>query len=250
MIPTIEAKHQPRILVVDDEADTCANLSDILGDLGYDVDTAQSGQQALELVVKKHYDVALLDLKMPGMDGLELYRRMKELRSGTVAMVVTAYATSDTAKAALGAGAWRILSKPVDFSQLLPLVNEAIEQPLVLVVDDDCDLCDSLWDIFREHNCRVCVAHETREAEERLRQNDYHVVLIDMKLPEGDGRQVFQLVREVNPRARTVLITGLRSEMEQIVFKTLAEGADAACYKPFNMPELLSTVQRLTGKAK
>src|SRR5260370_14233734 len=99
----------PRILVVDDEADTCANLSDILTELGYRVDVAFDGPSALELVKQNHYDVALLDLKMPGMDGLELYRRIKEVQSGTVAIVVTAYASSHTAQEALSAGASRIL---------------------------------------------------------------------------------------------------------------------------------------------
>ncbi|HWB00187.1 MAG TPA: response regulator, partial [Pirellulales bacterium] len=138
-----------RILVVDDEQDTCANLQDILTDMGYEVDTANDGLSALELVAQRPYDVALLDLKMPGMDGVELYRRIKEARSGTVAIVVTAYATSETAKSALNAGAWQVLSKPVDFGALLKLVDEALGEPLVLIVDDDLDLCDSLWDLFR-----------------------------------------------------------------------------------------------------
>src|SRR5260221_14513241 len=87
-------KAKPSILVVDDDADTCRNLSDILTDLGYRVDTAHDGLSALTLVRQHAYDIALLDLKMPGMSGLELYREIKQLQSGTVALVVTAYATS------------------------------------------------------------------------------------------------------------------------------------------------------------
>src|SRR5436190_21844803 len=93
----------PTILVVDDEVDTCHNLSDILTDLGYRVDMAHDGLSALELVRQNHYDLALLDLKMPGMDGLTLYREIKKLRAGTVAIVVTAYATSGTAAESLAA---------------------------------------------------------------------------------------------------------------------------------------------------
>src|SRR6266550_4560762 len=93
----------PSILVVDDEVDTCRNLSDILTDLGYHVDTAHDGPVALEKVRHKRYDVALLDLKMPGMDGLTLYREIKKIRAGTVAIVVTAYASSSTASEALAA---------------------------------------------------------------------------------------------------------------------------------------------------
>src|SRR5438094_7158711 len=105
------------ILVVDDDVDTCRNLSDILTDLGYRVDTAPDGPTALELVRKNPYDVALLDLKMPGMDGLTLYREIKKLRAGTVAIMVTAYASSATADEALAAGAWQIVPKPLDSSK-------------------------------------------------------------------------------------------------------------------------------------
>ena len=105
----------PSILVVDDDADTCRNLADILTDLGYRVDTAHDGPSALELVRRNPYDVALFDFRMPGMNGLELYREVKKLRAGTVAIIVSAYTNAATRDEALGAGAWQVLPKPVDF---------------------------------------------------------------------------------------------------------------------------------------
>jgi CheY-like chemotaxis protein len=235
----------PNILVVDDDVDTCRNLSDILTDLGYRVDIVHDGQAALDLMRRKPYDVALLDYKMPGMDGLTLYREIKKLRAGTVAIIVTAYAGGTTAEEALTAGAWQVLPKPVDFPRLLGLVEEAVGQPLVLVVDDDPDLCANLWDLLRERGYRVCVAHDQAEAAERLRGRDFKVVLIDMRLPEGDGTTVFRLVRQGNPQARTVVITGHRTEMDQLVQQVLNEGADAVCYKPFDVAKLLGTLQQL-----
>lgn len=236
----------PRILVVDDDADICRNLCDILSDLGYQVDAAHDGPSALDLVERHPYDVALLDYKMPGMDGLTLYREIKKRRAGTVSLLVTAYATPDTAEEALTAGAWKVLSKPVDFRRLLGLVDEAIGQPLVLVVDDDHDLCTSLWDLFRDRGFRVGVAHDGREAAEQLRDTRFKVVLIDLRIPDSDGGQVFRMVRQGNPEARTILITGHRSEMDQLVDQILAEGADAVCYKPFDVPALLTTLEELS----
>jgi DNA-binding response OmpR family regulator len=72
-------------------------------------------------------------------------------------------------------------------------------------------------------------------------------VLIDMKLPDGDGKAVFRLVRLANPQARTVLITGHRSELETKIQQVLAEGGDAVCYKPFDIPRLLTTLNQLVG---
>lgn len=236
-----------RVLVVDDDVDTCHNLRDILSDLGYTVEIAHDGAAALERIRRHPFDVALLDLKMPGMDGLTLYREIKQLRSETVAIIVTAYATGDTAARALQAGAWRVLSKPVDLGQLMPLVEQASQQPLVMVIDDDHDLCASLWDILRDKGYRVCVAHNEREARERLPGVQHRVVLIDMKLPEGDGSRVFHLVRETNPQARVVLITGFRTELQDLVERVVTEGADAVCYKPFDLPQLLATVEQLSS---
>jgi two-component system, NtrC family, response regulator HydG len=236
----------PSILVVDDEVDTCRNLSDILTDLGYHVDVAHDGPTALELVKKKAYDIALLDLRMPGMDGLKLYRQIKKLQASTVAIVVTAYATSDTAEEALSAGAWRVLPKPVDFPKLLGLVDEALGQPMVMIVDDDPDLCANLWDLLRERGYRVCLSHDQKEAAERLKERTYKVVLIDLKLPSGDGSSVFRQVRDTNPEARTIVITGHRAEMDETVRRVIGEGADAVCYKPFEVPKLLTTLESLT----
>lgn len=236
---------RPSILVVDDDVDTCHNLSDILTDCGYDVVTAHEGRTAIELVKRRTFDLALLDFKMPGMDGLTLYREIKRLQPSTVAMIVTAYASRGTEDAAHGAGTWKILAKPVDFGQLLPLVEEAIRQPLVLVVDDDQDLCASLWDVLRERGYRVGLAHSATEAQQRMQDNAYRVVLVDLKLPSGSGSDVFHAVRSTNPDARTILITGHRNELQPLIEQVLQEGADAICYKPFNFGELLSTLKQL-----
>jgi CheY-like chemotaxis protein len=241
------APEDARILVVDDDTDICRNLSDILTDLGYRVDYAHDGLSALELVRQRPYDIALLDLRMPGMDGLTLYREIKRQRAGTVSVLVTAYASPATAEEALGAGAWKVVAKPVDFPRLLGLVEEAIGQPLVLIVDDDHDLCANLWDLFRERGFRVSLAHGGRQAVSQLQESIYRVVLIDMQIPEGDGSMVYRMVREANPQARTILITGLRSKMDQLVERTIAEGADAVCYKPFHVPALLETLEHLAG---
>jgi two-component system response regulator HydG len=160
-------------------------------------------------------------------------------------MLVTAYAGGSTAEEAISAGAWKVLPKPVDPRRLLGMVDEALGQPLVLVVDDDRELCANLWDLLRERGYRVALAHDEGEAAGRLGGRSFAVVLIDMKLPSGDGGEVFRRVRGSDPRARTVLITGRLPEADELVAQALAEGADAVCYKPFDVPGLLGTLDRL-----
>ena len=79
------------VLVVDDDQDLCHNMADILADLGYHVDTAHDGCAALTLARGQTYNVTLLDLKLPGMDGLALSREIKRLCPGTIAFLITGY---------------------------------------------------------------------------------------------------------------------------------------------------------------
>ncbi len=114
------------------------------------------------------------------------------------------------------------------------------------MVDDDPDLCANLDDLLRERGYRVALAHDETTAAARLRDQSFKVVLIDMKLPQGDGSGVYRLVRENNPAARTLVITGFSAEADAEVQRVVAEGADAVCYKPFDVPRLLSILDLLT----
>jgi CheY-like chemotaxis protein len=114
------------ILLVDDDQDTCASMSDIFSDLGYTVDVANDGPGALELSGLNQYRLALLDYKMPGMDGLELCRRLKKSQPRVVVALITAFASVATAGAATEAGVRYSLLKPVNFSVLMPLVAQAV----------------------------------------------------------------------------------------------------------------------------
>lgn len=250
MNETPPTSNTPRVLVVDDEPDAARNLVDILNDLGFQADAAFDGPTALQLAEANVYDVALLDLKMPGMNGVELYQRIKAACPGTAAIVVTAFSENDLAQAARAAGATEIVSKPVDLQRLVQHVEDAVGQPVVMIVDDDPELCDALSDVLRSQSFRTAVAHDVESARRQLARRGYHVVLIDMRLPGGDGREIFEFVRKAHATARTVLITGYRSETELQVAEVLAQGADAVAYKPFDLHELIATLKRLLAEKK
>lgn len=233
----------PTILVVDDEPDICRNLVDIFEDLGYRVDMAHDGEAALRLVRKQHYDLALLDLMMPGMDGAAVYEGIKKESAETTALLLTAYPGHPRADAAKSAGVWRVLSKPVDFANLMSVINSALEQPLVLVVDDDEDFCASLWDLLHEQGYRVCVAHNLAMAADRIAVSRYDIVLLDMLLPDGNGAEVIEKLQREGNVARIVVITGYPDKLPETTGAQESTGAMAVFTKPLDFAALLKSIR-------
>ncbi len=239
---TVTPARPARVLVVDDDLDTCANLADILSDLSYEVQTAPEATAALRVLAEQVFDIVLLDLKMPGMDGLQLYRELKRRSPSTVAILITGFADAETRRRSDQVGVWRILPKPVDVPSLLPLISEAAKQPLLLIVDDDHDFCCSLCDVLRERSFRVGIAGSAQEAVQQMNRHEFPIVLVDWQLPDADGLQLLEQIREQHPQVRTMLLTGHRHEFSQRLEKTAMSGVDVF-YKPLEMDDLLRTLQ-------
>ena len=114
------------ILVVDDEKPQREILDAILSDAGYDVTTASSGEAALRIARERRFDLALTDLKMTGMDGLELLSKLLAFDSSIIVILLTAHGSIDSAKEALRRGAFDYLEKPYDRETLLETIRRAL----------------------------------------------------------------------------------------------------------------------------
>ncbi len=117
-----------RILIVDDEKITLRNLEHILKKEGYTVKTTTSGQNALRLLNREIYDLVLTDLKMERVDGMQILKRTKEISPDTEVIMITGYATVETAIEAIRQGAYHYLPKPVNVAELKVLVGKALEK--------------------------------------------------------------------------------------------------------------------------
>jgi len=230
------ADNLPSVLVVDDDDDIRNNVKNILEDLGYRTDTAHDGPAALHLVEQNSYDVALLDFKMPGMDGATLYAEIKKLRPEIVAIMVTAYAGSGGVEKAKEAGTWKVLRKPVEFGALLDLVNQAAQEPVVLVVDDDPDFCENLWQILRDEDFRVRIACTEADGISQAEDGGFDVAIVDLRLGTGDGRKVIEKIRSTTPKAKLILATGFPECLE-------SPQVDLVLEKPIDVGEMLNEIR-------
>jgi len=117
-----------KILVVDDDKPIRGTLKEILEYEGYEVDVAPSGQIALEMVEKNHFDIVLCDIKMPKIDGLEVLDRIVEITSDTQVIMITGHGNVETAVDAIKRGAYDFIEKPLDLNRMLITLRNAMDK--------------------------------------------------------------------------------------------------------------------------
>jgi len=118
------------ILIVDDDIDAGDMMAKLLTACGYESDVARDGFTALDLIEDKKFGIAIIDYRMPGMNGVELFRRMREKHPEMAAIFLTGYTTIDVVYPAIEAGVLRVLSKPADFQELVPLLEGHLGSPV------------------------------------------------------------------------------------------------------------------------
>jgi two-component system response regulator HydG len=114
------------LLVVDDEEGMRETLTDILEEFGFDVDSARDGREAVDRVGERDYDLLLMDIKMPEMDGVEALMEIKSSKPEIPVVMMTAYADSSAVEEARAQGAQAVVYKPLDLGSLLPMVQKLV----------------------------------------------------------------------------------------------------------------------------
>lgn len=142
-------KEDVAMLIVDDETIVRESLGSWFREDGFQVEVAQSGREALEKLTKRKWDIYLIDIKMPGMDGLELQRKIKEITPDASVIIMTAYASVDTAVEAMKQGAYDYIVKPFDPDNLQLLVRNALERKRL--VSENVQLREKIDEMSRFH---------------------------------------------------------------------------------------------------
>ena len=183
---------QGKMLIVDDELSVRDSLGKWFHEEGFQVSTAENANDALTRLAEQRWDVALVDIKMRGTDGIELQRRMHEIDPGLTVIMMTGYASVETAVAALKNGAYDYVTKPLDPDDISHLVKNAL-------------------------------AHKRTEQENvRLRETVAEVARPEDIVGQGTAMQkVFNAIETVAPTDATVLITGDSGTGKELVARAI-----------------------------
>jgi two-component system response regulator HydG len=238
------------ILIVDDDMGICETLSDIMEVKGYDAAIALDGYEAIQKVKEVAFDVILMDIKMPGINGVETFKEIKRVRPETAVVMMTAYAVEDLIGEALREGAYGVLYKPFEMERMIGLLEGIKGGGFVLVVDDDPNTCTTFKYVLEAKGYQVGTALSGEEAIELARESEYDMIFIDMKLPTMNGLQTYLAIREVNPQVVAVMMTAYRREMGDLVEEALNKDAYTCLYKPFDVDQMIKLVGEICRRKR
>jgi DNA-binding response OmpR family regulator len=235
-----------KLLIVDDEVGFCKCIGELLTKEGYEVITANSGQEAIQKVKNEKPQLILLDILMPGMDGIQTLKEIKQIDKDAVVTIVTAVKDSGVVRKAFRLGAVNLFSKPVNIDLLKKSLktwsdNLEIKQFAksdILVVDFDEDKCKTIVDIFSKKGYNIKIVLETNEAQ--LNEPNFDLVFIRADCLGEQAIDIFSRIRETNP-VLPVLVS-VKEDQQELIGKLRAIGADNHLANPYTLPHLIFAV--------
>lgn len=234
-----------KILVVDDDRKIVKTTCDILRVKGHEPVAAYSGEEGVSKLRSDAPDCVLMDIKMPGLSGVDALKQMKEIAPALPVILVSAYATEDLLEEARQAGTYAILSKPLNIQMVLSFLDLLHKKENILIVDDDPNFCKTLKDILSMQGFRVETVTQAQEVMRGLENDRKLVVLLDLKLGEASGVDVLKQIRQRYPSMPVVMVTGYQQEMGDAIADGLQSGAYTCLQKPLEIDALLRIIEEI-----
>lgn len=239
----------PRILLVDDNQDLADNIAEILESEGYSTIVAHDPESALEAASTTSFDVALLDVRLPGMDGVSLFCELQRTHPHATYLLMTAFARDERIAEAEKAGIGAVLAKPIPIEQMLALLPPpASDLPAVLLVEDDEALANNLRELLSGHGYPVDAAATLAEARDRLAELRPSAVVVDIHLPDGDGTELAKELCRV-PGLTVIVMSGYDPERTGEAVRVACGEGTSFLPKPFDVAHLLRALDGITERA-
>jgi len=196
-----------RVLIVDDDIDHAESLADVIEMRGHTAQLAHTGEEALRQFRASHFDVVLLDVKLPGINGVETFLEMRKIRPTAQVMMMTGFSVEQLVMQAIEGGALGVLHKPFAATRVLELFSAVKPRGRVLVADEDPGFIESVLPMLRGAGYAVEVAATGAEALDKMLRQEFDCLLLDLHLPVLSGAELYAQLVKAGRKLPTVLVT-------------------------------------------
>lgn len=238
-----------KILVVDDDVDVADSLADVLDLKGHDVTTIYDSSEAIEVFTRDSFDVAFMDVMMPGKNGVESFLEIKKVKPDARIIMMTGFSVQHLLDQALEQGAAGVLHKPVAVDDVLALLDDVRSssetKALVLVADSDAEFAEELRRCVLEQGYAARIAKTGDEALAIIRDEPLDLMILDLDLPIISGLEVYYEMKRLDRLVPTIIL-GTRPPNHEDAQDCLRDPAvSGILFKPFDPSVLVSSLEEL-----
>ena len=231
-----------RIFIVDDHRDVAEGLADVLRMHGHEVEIAHNGEQAVRIFKEQDFDIAFMDVMMPGMNGVESFLEIRKIKPDAKVVMMTGYSVTQLLDQAIENGAYGVLYKPVSMDEVLNSVERVQSHGMVLVADDDPNFSANMVEVLKDKGYRVQVARTGKQALDTVLGGGIDILVLDLQLPVVSGLEVYMELQKRGRALPTVCVTGYVHDQAEAIDQ-LSSLSAGILTKPFNTGQLLQVLE-------
>jgi len=234
------------ILIVDDNMKFCESISEVLEMEGYRTESVNNGPAALDAIKGDGINLVLMDIKMPEMDGVDTFLKIKDISSDIPVILMSAYVVEDRIQIALRNGVFGVFNKPLHFERLLRSIKySGSDGAMIMIADDDEALTSSLLDKLAEKGYQSIVAKDSDMAVDIANENRVDIIILDMKSQAIRGMETYSAIREIRPDVIVIILGSFNVENGKFANEDIKNNVGAYLEKPVDMDQMLKSIHKL-----
>lgn len=215
----------PKALVVDDDATIRDFLTRLLNLEGIEVKTVDSGFKAIEMAKEEKFDIFFIDVRMPGIDGVDTFKEIKKICPEAKYVMMTGYSLDELLKRLEGEDIEAVITKPFEIKEIVAILEEYIREKYpeqimnVLIVESEEVVSNFFSKLFQNYN--VTTVKSGHEALALVKEQNFDLILSDIALEDMSGVELYAKIQELKPASKIILATGDAKKTEGIIKESL-----------------------------
>lgn len=239
---------QLNILIVDDNYDLADGLGAVLEDEGYQVTLTYNGADGIKASNTGRFDVIFLDVKLPDMNGVEVFQKMYKKDPKARVIMMTGYRIEQLLAEVMDSGDVKIIRKPFDVGRMLETFGQIQNESIVLVVGDGPDFAETLSAYLAGHGMKTLLAHNRQEAVDGVLSNPTEILVLDLHMPIMCGLAIYLELKQQGRALKTIILTGYADEGPEAVDTLRSTSVTGCLFKPFTPQDLLRILEGIMAR--
>ena len=240
----------PKVLIVDDNRDLGEGLKAVLEDEDYDVTLALTGEKAVSLSRDQEFDLTVMDLQLPGINGIDAIMEIKSMRPDARVIIMSGYRIEQLLAEVVDNGKIYVLRNPSTANQVLAAMGDFSSSDIVLIVSDNPNTVSDLEVFLKASNYQVLVAHSEHEALSRVQTGQTEILILDLQLPVLKGLEVYMELQNQDRALPTVIVTGYAPSESGAVDVLHSLSVTGCLFKPFKPEQLIQGLRQMQQPSK